>query len=99
MPQVPSDIAKERTRKLIALSDELEKEFSKSFIGRDVEVMIEKVDFADGVFELKGYTGEYVYAVIRKDSIDKDQKDIIGSIIKGRGTGVEGTVLAVSEMI
>lgn len=99
MPQVPSDIAKERTRKLIALSDELEKEFSKSFIGKNVDVMIEKIDFVDGVFELKGYTGEYVYSVIRKAEIDKDPKDMIGSVISGQGTGVEGTVLTVSPMI
>lgn len=96
MPQVPADIAKERTRKLIALSDEREKEFSRSFIGKEVDVMIEKVDLVDGVFELKGYTGEYVYAVIRKTEIEKDPKEYIGSVIRGRGTGVEGTILTVS---
>lgn len=96
MPQVPAGIAKERTRQLISLSDELEKEFAASFVGKNVEIMVEKTDRYEGRYELKGYTGEYVYASVRKPDMKDVSKDVIGSVIKGVASGVDGSVLTVS---
>ena len=55
--QVPKNIKKERAEKLIELSLRNEIEFAKSFIGREVEVILEKGQ--NGVYR-EGYTKEYV---------------------------------------
>lgn len=54
--KVPRSIAKERARKLIELSNELEKEYFDSFIGKEVEVLIEEL--IDGVYY--GCTDNYI---------------------------------------
>ena len=88
MPQVPADIIKERAKKLISLSDELEKGFAKSFEGTCVEVMVEKSERTDDMFSLKGYTNEYVYAEVLSD---KDHP--AGTIIRANVIRADGNTL------
>ncbi len=49
---VPVPVREERARRLIAVGHELEGEYLKTFLGREVEVMVEE----DGI----GYSGEYI---------------------------------------
>ena len=58
--------------------------------------MVEKADRYEGRYELKGYTGEYVYASVRKPDMKDVSKDVIGSVIKGVASGVDGSVLTIS---
>lgn len=54
--KVPGNIKKDRVRKLLELSNELEKEYFNSFIDKDVEVLIE--EFKDGYYY--GFTDNYI---------------------------------------
>ena len=54
---------KERSRKLIEVSEELEKEYMNKFIGREVEVLVE--EFKDGYSY--GHTGNFLYCKINKE--------------------------------
>lgn len=56
MPQVDGNIKKERARKLLRVSNELSKEYQDKFLGKEVEVLIEK-DNEDISF---GHTGNYL---------------------------------------
>lgn len=53
---VPRSIIKERARKLIELSDSLEKEYFKKFIGKEEEVLVE--EFKNGYYQ--GFTENYI---------------------------------------
>ncbi|MBQ6285852.1 MAG: tRNA (N(6)-L-threonylcarbamoyladenosine(37)-C(2))-methylthiotransferase MtaB [Bacilli bacterium] len=54
--KVPGNIKKDRVRKLLELSNELEKEYFNSFINKDVDVLIE--EFKDGYYY--GFTDNYI---------------------------------------
>lgn len=56
MPQVDGNVKKERARKLLRVSNELSKEYQDKFLGKEVEVLIEK-DNEDISF---GHTGNYL---------------------------------------
>ena len=98
MPQVPTNIARERAGRLISLSDELEKEFTASFIGKDVEVMVEASEVKDGKVYLKGYTNEYVYSRIGFDGSEEEASRYLCSIVKGTGKSSEGAQLFVESV-
>ena len=53
---VPRNIVKERARKLIELSDILEKKYFKKFIGKEEEVLVE--EFKNGYYH--GFTENYI---------------------------------------
>ena len=53
---VPRTIVKERARKLIELSDSLEKEYFKNFIGKEEEVLVE--EYKNGYYH--GFTENYI---------------------------------------
>lgn len=53
---VPRNIVKERARKLIELSDTLEKKYFKKFIGKEEEVLVE--EFKNGYYH--GFTENYI---------------------------------------
>lgn len=54
--KVPRNIIKERARRLIELSNELEKEYFEKFINKEVEVLIE--EYIDGYYY--GFTDNYI---------------------------------------
>jgi threonylcarbamoyladenosine tRNA methylthiotransferase MtaB len=61
--QVPEDIKDIRTKKLISLSDENEKEFKRKFIGKEMEVILERKE-RNGYRQ--GYNEQYVDVFIKK---------------------------------
>ena len=62
MPQVDGKIKKERVKKLIALSERLEKEYFQKFLGKKLDVLIEECH--NGIS--MGHTSNYLYVTIDK---------------------------------
>lgn len=57
--QIDGNIKEERSRKLINLSDENEKEYNEKYIGKEVEVLFEEPHIEDGIRYMKGHTTNY----------------------------------------
>lgn len=66
--QVPENIKKDRVKRLIALSEELEKKYYAKFMGKKVDVLIEECD--NGISF--GHTSNYLYVQI-EDNLEKGQ--------------------------
>ncbi len=79
MPQMDMSIRKNRAKKLIEVSDELASEFASSMTGKEIEILIEKIEERDGKTIAEGYTGNYVraFAEVEKDKFSR------GDIVKG----------------
>lgn len=63
MPQVNGEDKKNRVKKLISLSDELEKEYYQKFLGKKLDVLIEECH--NGIS--MGHTSNYLYITIEKE--------------------------------
>ena len=57
--QVDGNIKEERSRKLIELSDENEREYNEKYIGKEVEVLFEEPHIENGIRYMKGHTTNY----------------------------------------
>ena len=79
MPQMDMSIRKSRAKRLIEVSDELASEFASSMTGKEIEILIEKIEEKDGKTIAEGYTGNYVraFAEVEKDMFSR------GDIVKG----------------
>ena len=79
MPQMDMSIRKNRAKRLIEVSDELASEFASSMTGKEIEILIEKIEEKDGKTIAEGYTGNYVraFAEVEKDKFSR------GDIVKG----------------
>ncbi|HHU48386.1 MAG TPA: tRNA (N(6)-L-threonylcarbamoyladenosine(37)-C(2))-methylthiotransferase MtaB [Clostridiales bacterium] len=65
--QVPAACKEQRSRKLISLGRQLEREFMKQFIGRQVIVLFEE-EHSDRAGYYEGYTDQYVRVTAQADS-------------------------------
>lgn len=61
--QVPGDVKEERSKKLLELSDNNEKEYLENYIGKKVEVLFEE---SDGKY-YKGHTANYLMVKIESE--------------------------------
>ncbi len=61
--QIDGNIKKDRVKKLIQLSNKLEKEYYNKFIGKELDILIEKNEDNYSY----GHTGNYLYLKINKD--------------------------------
>ena len=68
--QVDGNIKKERVKRLIALSEELEEEYMKKFIGKELDVLIERYEDGYSI----GHTSNFLLVKIEKEY---KQEDII----------------------
>ena len=68
--QVDGNIKEARSRKLIALSDENEREYNKKYIGKEVEVLFEEPHLENGKKFMKGHTTNYIVVKVEGE----DQK-------------------------
>ena len=59
--KIDNSVKKDRARRLIEVSHELEINYMKKFIGKEVEVLIE--EYVDGYSF--GHTGNYLYVKIK----------------------------------
>ena len=85
MPQMDMSIRKSRAKRLIEVSDELASEFASSMTGKEIEILIEKIEENDCKTIAEGYTGNYVraYAEVEKDMFSR------GDIVKGTAVRAE----------
>jgi len=60
--QVHPDKKSERSQKLIALAEKLEKDFLNQFVGKEMNVIFE-TDFAKGTGQIEGFTDNYIKVV------------------------------------
>ena len=90
--KVPSETAKSRAERLIKVGNELQAEFCSRFVGREVDVLVERR--SGGAFS-EGYTGEYVrmkldgfagfegnIVRVKVDSVDEEAPCLIAGNIK-----------------
>ena len=70
--QIPNSIKEIRSKRLIDLSDENQKDFNKSYIGKIVEVLVEEEE--EGFF--KGHTSNYMMVKF------KSNEDVVNEIVK-----------------
>ena len=75
--QIPVSVKNERSSRLIAISDEMEDNFIKNYIGSTMDVLFEQT--REGVFE--GHTSNYIQVEVETD------KDIKNKIIPVKITG------------
>ena len=86
--QIDGNIKEERSHKLIELSDENEKEFLNTYIGKEVEVLFEKEE--NGY--TKGHTSNYLLVKVKDKSIenkivkvkivDRENLELVGTIMQ-----------------
>jgi threonylcarbamoyladenosine tRNA methylthiotransferase MtaB len=87
MPQIDMSIRKARAKRLIEVSSELEAEFAASMIGKESEILIEKIEEHDGKTIAEGYTANYV-----RTFADATGRELSrGNIVKGVVTGSENS--------
>ena len=90
--QVDGNVKEERSRKLIALSDENEREYNKTYIGKEVEVLFEEPHIEDGKKFIKGHTTNYIVVKVEEkehklgnaietvEIIDLDGIELVGKL-------------------
>lgn len=76
--QVDGNIKEARSRKLIALSDENEREYNKKYIGKEVEVLFEEPHLENGKKFMKGHTTNYI--VVKVEGEDKKLENEIKKV-------------------
>ena len=85
MTQIDMSIRKARAKKLIEISDRLSAEFASSMVGKEAEILIEKIIEKDGRTIAEGYTANYIRTFADVESLDITK----GNIVKGKITGSE----------
>ena len=85
MTQIDMSIRKARAKKLIEISDRLSAEFASSMVGKEAEILVEKITEKDGKTVAEGYTANYIRTFADVESLDI----IKGNIVKGIITGSE----------
>lgn len=75
--QISSAIKEERSRKLIELSDQLQKEYNIKLIGKKVEVLFEEQDKE----YIKGHTSNYLVVKVKAEQISKYHNQIYNVLI------------------
>ena len=83
MPQMDMSIRKSRAKRLIAVSDELSSEFASSMVGKNAEILIEKINDKDGRKIAEGYTSNYIRTFADLDGRDFSRGDIVKGVIFG----------------
>lgn len=85
--QVNGNIKEERSKKLIELSDENEKEYNEKYIGKEVEILFEEEK--EGLY--KGHTQNYILAYYKTD------KKLENKIVRVKCIGTEIEHIIVEE--
>ena len=83
--QISPDIKEARSKKVIELSNKVHEEIGKTYIGKEVSVLVEERE--DGIY--KGHTANYMYVGIDGES----ESDLRNKIVKVKITNVQGEML------
>lgn len=79
--QVSEDIKNSRSAKLLALGDQMSKEFRAYYLGREEEVLFEEAACIDGKEYFVGYTREYV-KVAKASEVSLENQLVKGTLAK-----------------
>ena len=71
--QIDGNIKEQRSKKLIELSNNFEKEYNESYIGKTVEVLWEEEK--EGIY--KGHTQNYLLAYYKPEKVDMNLENKI----------------------
>ena len=87
MEQLPSNVSHERAAKLKAWSEKREEEYASSFIGKEVEVLLEsEIEGEEGAYVpyFRGYTYEYVKTEVEGAPISEDYGpgDVVTAVVR-----------------
>lgn len=80
--QIPEQTKTNRSAKLIALGEQMSREFREYYVGRCEEVLFEEENEIDGETYFTGYTREYVKVACRTD------KDLTNCLVTGKIKGM-----------
>ncbi len=75
--QIPDAVKTQRSNRLIQLEQRMSKEYRQSFMGEDIEVLLEEQKEIDGNFYQIGHTGQYIKAAL------KTQEDMRNCMVTG----------------
>ena len=89
MPQVKDSIKKDRALELIHISDELGVKYSSNFIGKEIDVIIERVN-KEGYME--GHSSNFLDVIVEKDD-EILMKNVTIKLIKIKNEKIFGKVL------
>ena len=90
--QIDGTIKEKRSKALIDLNDKNEADFSRTLVGREMDVLVEQeVPNKPGVFE--GYTRNYVKVEICGCSLESIGKIVLCKIEEANGDYVTGKLL------
>lgn len=76
--QVPDEIKARRSDELLGLAREMSKEYRDSYLGREVEALLEEEAQIGGEQYFTGYTKEYVRVAVRSE------RDLANTLARGR---------------
>lgn len=79
--QIPEETKAERSGELLALEEEMSKEFREYYIGEETEALMEEELWYEGERYFTGYTKEYVKVAV------KTQENLENILVKGRIRG------------
>ena len=85
--QIPENKKTERSNQLIALGEEMSREFRGYYLGREEEVLFEEEACIDGETYYVGYTKEYVKAA-KKSDVPLDNQLVRGILTKALNSEV-----------
>ena len=88
--QVDGNIKEERSKKLIALSDENEKRYNREYIGKMVNVLFEDEHCENGNTYIKGHTTNYIIVKVKQGEKEKIKSNAIKKV---KIIGVDGIEL------
>ena len=81
MPQIDMSIRKARAKRLIEVSDGLASEFAASMAGKEVKILIEKIEEKDGKLVAEGYTENYVRSFAEVADGQFSRGDIVKTVV------------------
>lgn len=79
--QVPEEIKARRSDALLALEEEMSREYRGYYTGRKVKVLFEEMQEAEGEACMTGYTPEYVRVMV--PGMGEEMKGKIGAVVGG----------------
>lgn len=86
--QVAPEIKEKRSKTLLELSDNMEKEYNKSYVGKKVEVLVEE---KDGKY-YKGHTKNYMQVLIKSEEKELRNKLVEAEIEESEVNFVLGKI-------
>ena len=83
--QISPDVKEIRSKKVIEISNRVHEEIEKTYIGKEVSVLVEEEE--NGIY--KGHTANYMYVAIKVEN----EADLRNQIINAQITDIQGEML------